>query len=54
MYIQKFKSFSDAVKITNGKIINVGVDFSIVPEDGINDAAAFMDVITLWQRIFDP
>ena len=53
IYIQKFKSFSDAVKITNGKIINVCVDFTIVPEDGINDAEALMDVITLLQRIFD-
>ena len=52
-YIQKFKSFSDTVKITNGKIINIGVDFTIVPQDGINDAEALMDVITLLQRIFD-
>ena len=53
IYIQKFKSFSDTVKITNGKIINIGVDFTIVPQDGINDAEALMDVITLLQRIFD-
>ena len=53
VYLKKFKSFSDNIKITNGVIINIGVDFTIAPAEGVNDADAMMEVILLIQRILD-
>ena len=31
-YIKNFKSFSDTIKLSNGRIVNIGVDFTIVPQ----------------------
>ena len=52
-YIRQFKSFSDSVKFSTGRIINIGVDFTIVPSPDANFAEALMDSILLLQRQFD-
>ena len=52
-YIRQFKSFSDSVKFTAGRIINFGIDFTIVPSPDANFAEALMDSILLLQRQFD-
>ena len=52
-YIRQFKSFSDSVKFTNGRIINIAVEFTIVPTPNANFAEALMDSILLLQRQFD-
>ena len=53
VYLKQFKSFSDNIKISNGRIINIGVDFTIAPAEGVNDAEAMMEVILLIQKILD-
>ena len=52
-YMKNFKSFSDTIRITNGRIINIGVDFTIVPMADVNEAQAMMDCILVLQRYFD-
>ena len=52
-YMKNFKSFSDTIKITNGRIINISVDFTIVPAAEVNEAQAMMDCILVLQRYFD-
>ena len=52
-YIRQFKSFSDSIKFTNGRIINIAVEFTIVPTPNANFAEALMDSILLLQRQFD-
>ena len=52
-YMKNFKSFSDTIRITNGRIINIGVDFTIVPMADVNEAKAMMDCILVLQRYFD-
>ena len=52
-YIKNFKSFSDTVRITNGRIINISVDFTIVPNAEVNEAEALMECILLLQEVFE-
>jgi len=52
-YVKNFKSFSDTVKLTSGRIINVGVDFTIVPQADANSQEALMECIMVLQRVFD-
>ena len=52
-YIRKFKSFSDTVKLSAGRIINIGIDFTIVPTPNANFSEALMETILLLQRQFD-
>ena len=52
-YIKNFKSFSDTIRITNGRIINISVDFTIVPNAEVNEAEALMECILLLQEIFE-
>ena len=52
-YIRQFKSFSDSVKFTSGRIINIAIEFTIVPTPDANFAEALMDSILLLQRQFD-
>ena len=52
-YIKKFKSFSDTIKISDGRIINIGVDFTIVPKAEVNAQEALMECILVLQRLFD-
>ena len=51
-YIRQFKSFSDSVKFSAGRIINIGVEFTIVPATDANFSEALMDTILLLQRQF--
>ena len=52
-YIKNFKSFSDTIKLTSGRIINIGVDFTIVPAASANGQEALMECILVLQRLFD-
>ena len=52
-YIKNFKSFSDTIKLTSGRIINIGVDFTIVPAANANAQEALMECILVLQRLFD-
>ena len=52
-YIKNFKSFSDTVRITAGRIINIGVNFTVVPNANANEAETLMECILVLQRIFD-
>ena len=51
-YIQRFKSFSDTVKITEGNIVNIGVDFTILPAPDVNANDALVDCFIALRRIF--
>ncbi len=42
IFISRYRSFSDSVKLTNGSIINIGVNFAIVPEPDINPNEALI------------
>tara|TARA_R110000744_G_scaffold173734_3_gene292468 strand:- start:2966 stop:4786 length:1821 start_codon:yes stop_codon:yes gene_type:complete len=50
-YIKQFKSFSDSVKLTDAKIINIGVDFSIVAVPNINPNEALLESFLLLKDI---
>ena len=52
-YIKNFKSFSDTIKISNGRIVNIGVNFTIVPKQDVNAQEALMECILVLQRLFD-
>ena len=52
-YIRKFRSFSDTVSLRSGIIINIGIEFVIVPSTDSNAAEAIMGSILLLQRQFD-
>ena len=52
-YIRKFRSFSDTVSLRSGSIINIGIEFVIVPSTDSNAAEAIMASILLLQRQFD-
>ena len=52
-YIGKFRSFSDTIKITPGRIVNISVQFTIVPQADANEQEALMECILLLQRLFE-
>ena len=52
-YIKNFKSFSDTIRITDGRIINIGVNFTIVPNADANESETLMECMLVLQRIFD-
>ena len=52
-YIKSFKSFSDTIKLSNGRIVNIGVDFTIVPQSEANAQEALMECIMVLQRVLD-
>ena len=52
-YIKNFKSFADTVKISPGRVINIGVDFTIVPKPDVNAQEALMECLLVLQRLFD-
>ena len=52
-YIKNFKSFSDTIRITNGRIVNISVDFTIVPNAEVNETEALMECILLLQEVFE-
>ena len=51
-YIKQFKSFSDTVKISDGKICNIGVDFTILPMPDVNANDALVECFIALKRIF--
>jgi len=51
-YIQKFKSFSDTIKLTDGKVCNIGVDFTILPMPDANANDALVECFILLRRLF--
>tara|TARA_R100000008_G_scaffold25537_1_gene13777 strand:+ start:404 stop:2224 length:1821 start_codon:yes stop_codon:yes gene_type:complete len=51
-YIQNFKSFSDTVKLTDGKVCNIGVDFTILPVPDVNANDALVDCFITLRRLF--
>jgi len=52
-YIKNFKSFSDTIKLSNGRIVNIGVDFTIVPQSDANAQEALMECILVLQRVLE-
>jgi|3_EtaG_2_1085321.scaffolds.fasta_scaffold01918_3 hypothetical protein len=46
-YIKRFKSFSDSVKLTDGKVVNIGTDFSIVAAPNINPNEALLEAFNI-------
>jgi len=51
-YIQRFKSFSDTVRITDGRVCNIGVDFTILPIADANANDALVECFLALKRIF--
>ena len=51
-YLRQFKSFSDTVRISSGRICNIGIDFTIVPNQDFNVNDALLDCFILLKRIF--
>ena len=51
-YLQQYKSFSDTIVFRAGRIINIGVDFTIVPTPDSNFSEALMSTILLLQQTF--
>ena len=52
-YIKNFKSFSDTIKLTSGRLINIGVDFTVVPHASANAQETLMECILVLQRLFE-
>ena len=51
-YLKRFKSFNDTVRITDGKIINIGIDFSVVPDSDYNNNEALLATFILLKDEF--
>lgn len=51
-YIQRFKSFSDTVKLSDGKVCNIGVDFTVVPMPDANANDTLVECFIALRRIF--
>jgi len=51
-YLKNFKSFSDTIKITEGKVCNIGIDFTILPSADVNSNDALVDCFISLKRIF--
>ena len=52
-YINQFRSFSDSVKITDGVIIDIGVNFTVVPSRGTNNNEALLAAMFLLRNELD-
>jgi len=52
-YIKKFKSFSDTVELVNGRIVDLGINFSIVPEINVNATEAMLATFVLLRNMFN-
>ena len=51
-YLSKFRILTDAINIKNGYIINLGVDFSIIPLPGYNNNTVLLRCVKLIGNIF--
>jgi len=52
-YLSRFRILTDAVNIKNGFVINLGIDFSIVPLPGYQGANVLIKCITKLKEIFN-
>jgi hypothetical protein len=52
-YINQFRGMSDTIKISDGKIVNIGINFSIYPVSGVNDKEALIKSIIILQNMFN-
>ena len=50
-YIKNFKSFSDTIKLTDGKVCNIGVDFTVLPMPDVNSNDALVECFILLRRL---
>lgn len=50
-YIKQFKSFSDNVRISDPRIVNIGVNFSIVPAANVVPNQALLDSLLLMKDL---
>ena len=51
-YLKQFKSFSDSVRISDGRVANIGIDFTILPEPDANLNDALLDCFILLKGMF--
>ena len=51
-YLERFKSFSDTIEIKNGKIANIGIDFSATIDPAANAPESLMAAIIELKRRF--
>jgi hypothetical protein len=52
-YIKNFRSITDSVRFSDGNIVNLGVNFSIVPTFGVNSNEALIKAIYIIQEFFN-
>jgi len=52
-YIKKFKTLGDTIRITDGKIVNIGIDFSVVPANNVNYNEALLKAIYVLRKEFN-
>jgi len=52
-YLKQFKSFSDSIKLTDGDVINIGVEFAVVPEPGVNINEALLEGLFILRNELD-
>jgi len=52
-YIKQYRSFFDSIKISDGRIVNIGINFAIVPARGYNDNEALLATFFLLRNEFD-
>ena len=51
-YLDRFKSFSDTIAIASGRIINIGIDFSLVIESGYNSSEVLLAALIMLKNRF--
>lgn len=49
-YLRQFKSFSDTINIVDGKIANIGVDFSIIPNSNFDKTECMIEALTIIKK----
>ena len=53
-YLSQYRMLTDAINIKNAHIINIGVDFSVVPRPGYQNKDVLLRCIKKLRCIFDP
>jgi len=52
-YLSQYRLLTDAVNIRDAYVINIGIDFSVVPRPGYNSKALLLSCIDTLKKIFD-
>jgi hypothetical protein len=52
-YLSQYRMLTDAVNIEDAYVINIGVDFSVIPRPGYNSKALLLTCIDTLKKIFD-